>query len=35
MTISFIFVWLGAASIAAVILILVLFWIAERYFKDD
>jgi hypothetical protein len=35
MTMSFIFIWLAAGSVGAVVLILVLFWIAGRYFKDD
>jgi len=32
---SLIFIWLGASFVGAVLLIVVIFWIAERYFKDD
>jgi hypothetical protein len=35
MTMSFVFIWLTAGFVGAVILILVLFWFAGRYFKDD
>jgi hypothetical protein len=35
MTMSFVFIWLTAGFVAAVVLILVLFWFAGRYFKDD
>ena len=35
MTMSSVFVWLSASFVGAVVLIVVLFWIAGRYFKDD
>jgi hypothetical protein len=35
MTMSFVFIWLIAGFAAAVVLILLLFWFAGRYFKDD
>jgi hypothetical protein len=35
MTMTLIFIWLTAGFVGAAILILVLFWIAGRYFRDD
>jgi hypothetical protein len=32
---TLIFIWITAASVTAVILILLLFWIAGRYFGDE
>jgi len=32
---SLVFAWLIASFVAAVVLIVVLFWFAGRYFRDD
>jgi hypothetical protein len=32
---SLIFVWLAASFAGAILLILLIFWIAGRYFRDD